>query len=162
MIDFKCPLCGTVVALSDDGTESDCPKCGLVSLAVGPTDGFVPERMRNRAAQGMPVIAEIGRPGELTLADAERVAKMTANTVASLAPDVGIYFSIGGFNNDKRELWDIVEVRAFVLRFVYHITRLGVPLTRFHPESQGLARACYVRSLGMPVDVTPRSDPMQS
>jgi hypothetical protein len=59
------------------------------------------------------VVCEIGAKGHLSRGDA-RLAARDWLAVAILKPDIPIGFSIGGYDDDPRELLDIPEVTDFL------------------------------------------------
>jgi hypothetical protein len=152
MADFSCPMCGKISNIAADTQRFRCPECGVEALAVGDS-GVVPPGV----ADGAFIVTEIGRAGELSAEIAKHAAKAIAGTIGSVPADTPIYFSIGGYENDPRELWDIPEVRLFILQFAFFAQEEGVPKARFHKESQDLFDACVARSMGRRVEAVERT-----
>lgn len=93
-------------------------------------------------------VFEIGTQGSLDPSFAQQKARSVARTMAQLSPRVSVMFSIGGYHDDRREIWDIPEARDYVIAFWMALSRLGVTNDRLLPQTVNLIKACYAVHAG--------------
>ena len=93
----------------------------------------------------------IGEKGSLTPAIARRRARLLAMALRRLPPDEIVDLSIYGYDDDPREIWEIVESRDYVIEFADALIHYGVPLERLLPQSQTLITVCRTAKAGTPV-----------
>jgi len=101
------------------------------------------------------IVTIIGKKGNLTAKAAKRRARHLARVIhTTVSPVTAMEMSISGYDEDERELWDIAEVRDYIIVFAETLIRAGVSLDRFIPQTQMVIKACYAKRDGVPVVVT--------
>lgn len=88
-------------------------------------------------------VFEIGTKGSLDPSIARQKARSVARDMAQLSPRVSVMFSIGGYHDDRREIWDIPKARDYVIAFWMALSGLGVTNDRLLPQTVNLIKACY-------------------
>ncbi len=96
---------------------------------------------------------EIGVAGQFTEANVKIAAQgfMFATSVTS--PTTVVAVSIGGYDDDPRELWDIEEARKYILRFAHLISTNGIRPSKLFYESWELIKACVAKEEGKSVSL---------
>ena len=85
----------------------------------------------------------IGTRGKLTRHEAKSAARLWKETL-EVAPNAQFIFSIGGYDDDPRELWEFEEVKKFVQQFARFAGIKDVVdyQDRLHPTAAGFLIAC--------------------
>jgi hypothetical protein len=96
----------------------------------------------------------IGRRDELSRQIARERARVIARLIKAMAPHQAVTFEVAGYDTDERELWDIPEVRRYVINFAEALMRHGVSLDRLLPQSRDLIMACCAVEAGDEVVAT--------
>jgi hypothetical protein len=92
------------------------------------------------------VNVEIGIAGHLSNADMLEPLQAVVELAAD--PSTSISLSIGGFENDPREIFEIPEARQYLLIFAAEALKRGVPTERFIPTTVSLIAGCLVAHEG--------------
>ena len=100
------------------------------------------------------IVLAIAGKGDLSKAALQDAVAKTKFLNNRLSRSTALMLSLAGFDDDPRELWDIVEARNFLLAYATGIMAVGIPLERFLPESVNLIKACLAVRLGKQVTTT--------
>ena len=65
----------------------------------------------------------------------EKSIGVVALMVKMLSPMTAISVSLGGYDDDEREICEIPEARNYILDFAEGILKTGIPLDRFAPDT---------------------------
>ncbi len=85
---------------------------------------------------------EVGRRGRLDLDHATQKAREIAILMENSGPDFGLEITIGGYDDVKLELWEIPEVRRYLLWLSADLARRRIDFTRLSPDSRGTILGC--------------------
>ena len=96
----------------------------------------------------------IGERDNLSRQIARHRGRIVARTIEHIPPNNAISLEITGYDRDKRELWEIPEVRRYIITFSEELTRRGVALERLLPQTRDVIRACYAAEAGDTVVTT--------
>jgi hypothetical protein len=99
------------------------------------------------------IILAIGGAEDLSQAALDDAVAKTKFVNDRLPRATALMLTLAGFDDDPRELWEIVEARDFLLAFAHGIVAAGVPLERFLPESVSLIKTCLAARLGKTIIV---------
>jgi hypothetical protein len=94
---------------------------------------------------------EIGTADHMTDHDLMMAVKFTENF--AIMPLIAMTVSIGGYDHDRREIWEIPEAREYMLRFATAMLARNIPLERFLPETVNIFRCCRAASTGIKVAI---------
>lgn len=94
---------------------------------------------------------QIGTAGSLDAKALQQAVTNTLIVIGTLSPLTGISVAVGGYDDDPREIFEIVEAREYVLDFFAGIIQAGVPIDRFLPDTIHLVELCYAAEKGMEI-----------
>jgi len=96
----------------------------------------------------------IGERDNLSRQIARHRGRIVARAINEhIPPNNAISLEIAGYDLDKRELWEIPEVRRYVINFSEELIRRGVSLERLLPQTRDMILACCAVEAGKPVIV---------
>src|ERR1044072_8417028 len=93
----------------------------------------------------------IGEKGKLSASTAQRRARKLAKAMALMPADDTMEFSVFGFDDDPRELWDIPEVRDYVVTFAATLVAEGGDLDRLLLQTRQVIACCRATPTGRTV-----------
>lgn len=97
------------------------------------------------------LLIEIGTKGKLSRQAARNKAHQLAQAMAVMPPTDVVDLSIGGFEDDPRELWEIPEARDFVVAFADALVAAGADMEHLLLQSHEVIACCRAAQAGKPV-----------
>jgi hypothetical protein len=100
------------------------------------------------------MLIEIGTKKQLSRQIARNNARALAQTMSLLSPTDVVDLSIGGFDDDPREIWEIPEARDFFVTFADTLLAARVDMERLLLQAREVIACCRAAQAGRPVVVT--------